>query len=65
LANGNSQAVRGILAHGKQCIVVAQKTGCGRLWARTPGIGEHNGEVYGELSYDQSELRELQSDGVI
>ncbi|MBZ5636801.1 MAG: CoA transferase, partial [Acidobacteriia bacterium] len=31
-----------------------------------PGIGEHNGEVYGEfLGYTESELRELQSTGVI
>jgi crotonobetainyl-CoA:carnitine CoA-transferase CaiB-like acyl-CoA transferase len=31
-----------------------------------PGIGEHNGEVYGDLlGYTQSELRELQSNGVI
>jgi CoA:oxalate CoA-transferase len=31
-----------------------------------PGIGEHNGEVYGELlGYTQPELRELQSAGVI
>jgi crotonobetainyl-CoA:carnitine CoA-transferase CaiB-like acyl-CoA transferase len=31
-----------------------------------PGIGEHNGEVYGDLlGYTQSELRELQSTGVI
>jgi len=31
-----------------------------------PGIGEHNDEVYGDLlGYTQSELRELQSDGVI
>jgi crotonobetainyl-CoA:carnitine CoA-transferase CaiB-like acyl-CoA transferase len=31
-----------------------------------PGIGEHNGEVYGDLlGYTQPELRELQSNGVI
>jgi len=31
-----------------------------------PGIGEHNDEVYGDLlGYTQSELHELQSDGVI
>jgi CoA:oxalate CoA-transferase len=31
-----------------------------------PGIGEHNSEVYGDLlGYTESELRELQSNGVI
>ena len=31
-----------------------------------PGIGEHNREVYGDLlGYTQSELRELQSTGII
>jgi crotonobetainyl-CoA:carnitine CoA-transferase CaiB-like acyl-CoA transferase len=31
-----------------------------------PGVGEHNGEVYGDLlGYTPSELHELQSNGVI